>query len=169
MREIGKAAERDIPEMVRIYESAKAAMKSMGIDQWQTGGPGTDTAKADIEKGISCVCKEDGSIIATAAAYVGTEPTYRVMDEGSWLTNAETYGIIHRIAVSPEAKKGGVASFIMDYTAALAKKAGVKSLRCDTHRDNLIMQKALLKNGFQYCGVITIEDGTQRLAYERVL
>ena len=40
-------------------------------------------------------------------------------------------------------------------------------LRIDTHRDNRIMQRLIEKHGFTYCGIIWLEDGTERLAYER--
>ena len=41
-------------------------------------------------------------------------------------------------------------------------------LRADTHEDNKIMQKVVLKNGFQETGIIYVEDGTPRIAYEKV-
>ena len=57
----------------------------------------------------------------------------------------------------------GVASFIFSYCASLAK-----CIRIDTHRDNIPMQKALSKAGFSYRGIIYLESGAERLAYERV-
>ena len=39
-------------------------------------------------------------------------------------------------------------------------------LRIDTHKDNLPMQRALAKFGFSYAGIIYIESGAERLAYE---
>ena len=41
------------------------------------------------------------------------------------------------------------------------------NLRIDTHEDNRIMQHLLEKNGFIYCGEITVEDGTSRMAYQK--
>lgn len=42
-------------------------------------------------------------------------------------------------------------------------------LRADTHRDNLPMQRVLEKAGFSLRGVIYVEDGSERLAYELIL
>jgi len=41
-------------------------------------------------------------------------------------------------------------------------------LKIDTHRDNVIMQRALEKSGFTYCGIIYLKDGSERLAYQKV-
>lgn len=43
-----------------------------------------------------------------------------------------------------------------------------QSLRADTHADNKIMQHLLEKNGFARCGIIHVEDGTPRVAYQKL-
>jgi hypothetical protein len=86
------------------------------------------------------------------------EPTYDRID-GAWLTDAP-YGVIHRIASYPE--EHGIFAAIIDFAAAR-----YAHLRIDTHRDNRIMQHLIEKHGFTYCGIIWLEDGTERLAYER--
>ena len=42
------------------------------------------------------------------------------------------------------------------------------NIRIDTHRDNKIMQHNLAKYGFEYCGIIHIASGAERLAYQRL-
>ncbi len=165
---IRKSTEKDIPNMVKIYEQSRKAMKDMGIDQWQGETPNADTAIQDIKNDYSYVCELDGEIIATAVIYVGNEPTYDKIYDGKWLTELNEYGVIHRLAVSPNNKKSGVAIKLMDYAADISIKNGV-SLRCDTHIDNLPMRGAMEKFGFVLCGTIVIDDGTQRVAYEKPL
>ena len=41
------------------------------------------------------------------------------------------------------------------------------NLKIDTHRDNYPMQKSLKKNGFEYCGIIYLADGNERLAFQK--
>ena len=42
------------------------------------------------------------------------------------------------------------------------------NLRIDTHGDNIVMQNLLAKMGFQYCGIVYVEeDRNPRLAYEK--
>lgn len=43
----------------------------------------------------------------------------------------------------------------------------IDEIRIDTHADNKVMQDAILKNGFIYCGIITGSDGNPRLAYQK--
>lgn len=159
----------DINFVLDIYREAVLALKAAGVDQWQTGYPCIESLKNDIHLGISRVCIENDKIVATAAAYVGHEPTYDKIFEGSWLTDSSKYGIVHRIAVLPENKGLGVSGEIFEFTAHLSKELNVSSLRCDTHRDNLVMQRALKKFGFIYCGIIYLEDGAERLAFEKLL
>ncbi len=40
-------------------------------------------------------------------------------------------------------------------------------LKLDTHNDNKPMQNLLKKLGFVPCGIITVEDGTERIAFQR--
>ena len=43
------------------------------------------------------------------------------------------------------------------------------NIRIDTHRDNTIMQHNILKHGFNYCGIIYLASGDERLAYQKIL
>ena len=44
-----------------------------------------------------------------------------------------------------------------------------ENIRVDTHRDNKVMQHILTKYGFQRCGIIYVKNGTERIAYQRIL
>jgi len=98
------------------------------------------------------------SIVAYFALLPSPEPTYDVID-GAWLTDGP-YGVIHRMASYPEVH--GIFSTVIDYAATR-----YAHLRIDTHRDNRIMQHLIGKHGFTCCGIIWLQDGTERLAYER--
>lgn len=166
---IRKADLGDIPHMEALYDAARSSLAGMGVDQWQDGYPNARTAREDIENGIAWVVEENGAVLATAAVFVGVEPTYGEIFDGAWKTQGPTYGVIHRIAVDPAAKKRGLASAIMAHCTALSRAAGVASQRCDTHRDNVPMRRTLERNGYEYCGVIVLESGAARVAYEKVL
>ena len=134
-------------------------------DQWSAPGfPDDSLLLRDIARGGGFVILSEAeggvekSIIAYFAIFPSPEPTYDYID-GAWLTD-EPYGVIHRMASYPEAH--GIFSTIIDYAASR-----YAHLRIDTHRDNRIMQHLIEKHGFTYCGIIWLEDGTERLAYER--
>lgn len=164
---IRRATEKDVARIAELYDEARRSLRAAGVDQWQDGYPDADAVLKDIDSGRAYVVTDEGRVIATAAVYVGHEPTYDVIRQGRWGADVEEYGIIHRIAVDPAARGMGVASEIMDYCAAMASGAGRTWARCDTHRDNLTMRHTLEKNGYICRGVIYLKDGAERVAYDR--
>lgn len=157
----------DKEKILRIYHQAKAYFKENGIDQWQDGYPNEESLKVDCQNGISYVAEENGVVIATAGIIFGTEKTYDKIYEGSWLSNAEKYGIIHRIAVAAEEKGKGTAIWLLGQAEGMCYERGAESMRADTHEDNKPMQRLLAKCGYQRCGIIYLEDGAKRVAYEK--
>ena len=90
---------------------------------------------------------------------VEDDPTYHEIFDGQWHCE-NPYGVIHRIASDGS---GGILKAAVEFAAG-----HVDYLRIDTHADNQVMQKAVRKQGFEYCGIIYIADGTPRLAYDRI-
>ena len=161
------AVEADVPANARLYDQARAALKAAGVDQWQDGYPNADNAQEDIRAGRGYVLTKSGQVVAFACLGLGIEPTYNKID-GTWQTQGE-YGYLHRIAVDPAVKGRGAAGIFFDELKRQAKAHGFTSVRGDTHRDNLPMQRVMAKNGLAYRGMIYLEDGSERLAFEAVL
>ena len=67
---------------------------------------------------------------------------------------------MHRIAVLRHGK--GVVDFCINECFKV-----FPNLKIDTHRDNIPMQKVLKRNGFCYCGIIYLESGDERLAFQK--
>ena len=127
--------------------------------QWAAPGfPPDSLLLRDIARGGGFVILSEESIIAYFALLPSPEPTYDYID-GAWLTD-EPYGVIHRMASYPDVH--GIFAAILDFAASR-----YAHLRIDTHRDNRIMRHLIEKHDFTYCGIIWLEDGTDRLAYER--
>ena len=156
---IRKAKLTDLDRMMEIYARAKRFMDSTGnTTQWEIGYPTRKMIQDDIENGYSFVCMgEDNIPHAAFKFFVGEDPTYRVIEQGSW-PDHEPYAVIHRIT---SRVKGG-ATFCLKWCEAQGH-----NLRIDTHRDNYVMQNFLTKNGFTYCGIIHLADGAERLAYAK--
>lgn len=159
--EIRNTILEDLDAVLDIYDKAKQYMRENGnLNQWVNGYPSRELVTTDINKGISYVCIDNNEIVATFCYIPGIDPTYIHIYEGSWL-NDEPYSVIHRIASISHQK--GVATYCLDWCFKQCN-----NLRIDTHRDNIIMQKLVLKNGFQYCGIIYLADGDERLAYQKI-
>lgn len=157
---IRKSTESDISAIEEIYSQAKKFMRDAGNkNQWDGEYPNGESARQDIKDGIGYVCEDGGEVVAVFAFAVANEPTYDVIYDGEWL-DSNPYAFIHRIAV----KKHGMG--IVDFCFGECFKM-FPSLKIDTHRDNIPMQKVLLRNGFKYCGIIHLENGDERLAYHK--
>ena len=160
---IRHANPKDLPKIMEIYAYARDLMKKTGNPlQWKDTYPTIALIESDIEKGECFVGEDiDHKICCVFAFIIGQDRTYAHIEDGQWLNN-ETYGTIHRIASSGRVKN--VLSHCVDYCCQQTD-----NIRIDTHRDNRIMQHQMIKNGFKYCGIIHVEDGSERLAYQWVI
>ena len=157
---IRKTIPSDLAAIGEIYENAKRFMRQSGNPtQWSQGGPNIHTAQKDMEDGVGYVAEEDGKILAVFMFSTAPDPTYAKIYEGAWRSD-EPYGVIHRIAVAEQGR--GLIDACIRYGFAICP-----NLRIDTHRDNLPMQRALTKRGFHYCGIIYLQNGDERLAYQK--
>lgn len=153
---------RDIDEIMNIYASAREFMRASGNpNQWGDGYPSRELIKADIESGLSYIVEDEGEIIACFFFKVGEDPTYVRIYEGEWIEGGE-YGVIHRIAVKYNGR--GIIARVFEFCSEISR-----SIRIDTHRDNIPMQRALEKNGFTRCGIIYLPSRDERIAYQRIL
>ncbi len=157
---IRKAMGEDLPVILEIYENARKFMAENGNpSQWGTTDPPEETVRLDILNGKSYVNLNGDEILAVFYFAVEKDPTYNYI-EGAWL-NDVPYGVIHRIAVGQKGR--GTAAECFEF--ALSR---CDNLRIDTHADNIPMQRCLARNGFVRCGIIYVEDGTPRIAYQKV-
>ena len=165
-----KTKRKNLVPIMRIIGEARAFLESHHIDQWQNGYPNKDAILKDLINNESYVVKtKNGITIATAMFSTRPEPTYTTI-EGNWKTKKNaTYGVIHRMAVSDKFRGKGIAKFIFNACEQALKQNNIKSMRIDTHEENLGMQGLLEKLGYHYCGVIYLENNDKRLAFEKLI
>lgn len=166
-----KAETSDVPVLLGIYEEGRRSIRTFGIDQWQNGYPAESDVKEDITRNrLWLICKDDGQIGGVFAFIDDGEPAYDCIHNGAWLTgDTRTYAAVHRVAISLTARGTGAAGRMMEKAAEMAAEMGRISVRIDTHEGNRAMRGMLEKNGFIYCGVIYLENGDPRVAYEKRL
>lgn len=163
--EFRKSIKSDLDNIMIIIKEAQKYFKENNIDQWQDNYPNEETILNDINNETSYVLVKDNNIVATASISFEEEKTYKNIVE-NWLTN-DRYVVIHRIAVSNDYKGLRLSSTILDNAKALALKNSIHSIKIDTHKDNKAMQRVLKKNNFTYCGIIYLEDNSERIAFEK--
>lgn len=167
--EFKKAEYKNIDDILELIEGGKDFLKEKQVPQWIDGYPNRDTITDDIDKGYSYILVDGEEILGTTALIYGVESTYDKIFQGEWLTDLDEYAIIHRIAVKSDEKGRGLGGEIIKFAEKDSIKKEIKSIRIDTHRKNEAMQKMLEKSGFKYCGVIYLEDGAERIAFEKIL
>lgn len=162
-RTIRKSTPEDIPSLMQLADEARGIMRNNGnMNQWINGYPTEEVFRNDIMNGNSYIMEDEGEPVGTFAFIPSPEPTYAKIYEGQWTDTDSPYYVIHRIA--SKAKAHGIMSDLLEYCFRQTN-----NIRIDTHRDNLIMQHSLLKNGFRYCGIIYLESGDERLAYQKTI
>lgn len=158
---IRQSVMEDLPSIMKTYDTARQFMRKNGnAKQWINGYPQEDLICQDIESGHSYVCIKDDQVLGTFFFMSGEDPCYNRIDNGHWSSD-KPYAVVHRIASSGQVH--GILKKCLDYCSQTADY-----LRIDTHRDNIPMQSALKKYGFRECGVVYMEDGTERIAFDRL-
>lgn len=150
----------DLDILLKLYDNARSFMAAHGNPaQWGTSYPSRGLVESDIERGCSYVCEEHQNVIATFYYRFGADDSYRRIFSGDWLDETP-YGVVHRITSDGTIR--GAGSFCLDWALS---QCG--NLRIDTHRDNRVMQHVLEKKQFTRCGIIYLEDGSERIAYQK--
>ena len=158
--EIRLTTKNDLDEVMEIYRKARAFMRSHdNPTQWLGGKPTREQIEEDIEKQQGYVCIHKGKIAGVLCFFIGKDPTYANIGNGNWLSD-DTYAVVHRIASSGEFK--GTGTFMMNWAFN-----EFPNVRIDTHEDNYVMQNMLKKLGYSYCGIIHLENGDPRMAYQK--
>jgi len=156
----------DLPQIRKIYDMAKSYMDTSGNpNQWPVGYPPEEYLRQDIELSRLYVCEAEGVLHGVFLFAVMDDPTYHYI-EGAWF-NDESYGVIHRIA--SDGTKKGIFGTVLEFCKARMAEQNISNLRIDTHADNKTMQHLVEKYGFRRCGIIYLENGSPRIAYQLIL
>jgi ribosomal protein S18 acetylase RimI-like enzyme len=147
-----RASLSDLEAIWSLREETSILLRERGIDQWQYDDPNRDVFKKDIAKGNFYVSKDGDQIVAMASIIIGTDPTYHVIHDGSWHTEAP-YVTIHRLAVARSRLGSKRAYDMMLFAEELAIFNNTRALRVDTHPDNryairLFNQLGYVKRGY---------------------
>lgn len=160
--EIRIATKDDFENICSIFASAREYMRLNGnSDQWRDGYPYPEIIQEDIDSNTCHVCVENDTIIGVFTLFDGPDTCYGTIFNGTWLNDAP-YGVIHRIAVN--SNRRGVASRCIAFC-----EERYTDLRIDTHRDNIPMRRFLQKHGFIECGTVIIDNGEERIAFQKTV
>ena len=157
--QVRKARKEDLNTVLSIYESARNFMAAHGNpNQWGKTNPPRELIEEDIRQQCLYVLTNETGIHGVFMFKIFEDPTYGYIEDGAWHSN-QPYGVLHSVA-------GDGSGGILKAAVAFGDNF-CDYLRMDTHAQNLPMQAALKRRGFQPCGVIHLLNGDPRLAYDR--
>ena len=163
-----KACLEDLDAVMAIIEDGRAFLKPQGGGQWQNGYPTREDLKRDIQAGICYVILTPADQIAATLSLSYHENDYDHLYQGRWLSD-EPYMVLHRCAVKKEHYGRGFGLALFQVFEIEAKRQGYRSLRIDTHENNLIMRHLLEKSGFVFCGKAILTPDKDRMVFEKLL
>lgn len=148
----------DLDVIMPMIEEGRKHIREYNIPQWINGYPSKEVITEDINLNRAYLLIVDNEVVGYFVI-LKHDSCYDVID-GEWINN-EPYVAIHRTVTKYFNKGLGTVMFN-------EIKSKYDHIRVDTHEGNISMNKCLLKNEFKYCGVIRIEDGSPRNAYEYI-
>ena len=151
-----------------VLESGRAFLQAQGLSQWQNGTGPSQYVQEDIENSQGYVLIDpEGTICGYATLVEGVDDCYENIQEGCWEDSYTKYISIHGVAIDAAFRGKGLAEVLMGRLIEAAREMGYGDIRIDTHPQNEIMQKVILRAGFVYRGMVTfaIPDGKRR-AYQ---
>ena len=159
---IRKTEKTDLDIIMAIYDEAKNYMHNSGNPkQWNGSYPEKELIADDIKNGNSYVIfDEQNTIYGVFTLIKGVDPAYLKIERGNWISD-KPYATIHRIASN--GRKGGILKEAVDFSLNV-----IPHLRIDTHKENQKMRQNLNKLGFIECGIIHLNNGDPRIAYELI-
>jgi GNAT superfamily N-acetyltransferase len=152
----------DLDELDRLALDVIEHMATSKIPQWTKAYPRRKHFENDImNKGLYLI-RNHNQILGCMALFEENDPPYKTIS--SW---QKEYSIVmHRILVSPQSEKQGIASQLLEYAIEYGVHNGYESIKIDTHLENYKMRNFLEKNGFVAGDYIEVID---RIAYEKIL
>ena len=169
--EIRKSSLADLSTLMDIFDEARRTIADLGINQWQNGYPTAEIIENDIAKGESYVAEISGKVTASFVMLLDGEPTDDKIYDGEWKSgnDNQSYLAIHRVAISVSRRGSGASGKLIAFAEEFGRENLKKSIRIDTHEGNVVMRRMLEKNGFSYTGVIYLDSGEKRVAYEKLI
>lgn len=152
----------DLPLIMSMIDHSRSIMRANGNNTQWDGYPTSTTILDDIAKRIHYIVEDNGNVIGCFTLLKQPEPTYARIEEGLWLDDTTPYRTIHRLACAPDVH--GVARQAFDWS-----ETQCASIRVDTHSDNHIMRHIIQQHGYTYCGIVYMNDGTPREAYQKMM
>lgn len=146
--ETARAAHLD--EIGAIVRETMRLMHAAGNFQWDEAYPSRADFAADIVRGELFVALREDVLQGFICVNHAEPQAYAAL---AW-TGSETPLVLHRMAVAPRARRGGVGQALMCFAEETARRQNVRYLRTDTYSMNEKAQRLFTRCGYRLVGEI---------------
>lgn len=149
---IRKAILSDLDGIMDIVKATVEIMNREGNYQWNAQYPVHKDFASDIENGSLYVYELDSKIAGFMCVDSDQPAEYEPLE---W-TSCQDFLIVHRAAISPDFRKRGIATKLLEYAEEIALSIGASSLRTDTSSENDKMNALFKKLGYEFRGLVKL-------------
>ncbi len=151
-----RAADRtDIEDVNALYRAVVKKMRADGLDQWNDEYPFV-LLSDDIGRGEMYLGTSGGKIVSAITVMPRGDEEY---EDAKWKEPDARAAILHRLCVSPELRKRGIASRMVEEAEALCRSAGYEYARLDAFSENIKSVSLYEKLGYKRVGEFTRNIG----------
>lgn len=147
-----------------MYSAAIVGLFASGINQWDNEYPSPEIIKMDICNKQMTIGIVDSKIVVAFTLNQECDEQYL---NGDW-KNDTSFLVIHRLCVTPDLQKTGIAKHTMQYIEYLCKADFIKSIRLDTFIENRISTSMYLKIGYKVVGTADWRKGKFQLMEKEI-
>lgn len=139
----------DLDDIFQLVENAVKQMERDKIHQWDRIYPAKEDFSNDIEKNELYIGIIDDKIAVIYALNKECDEQYK---NGEWKYIGDNFNVIHRLCVSPDFQKKGVAHATLLHIENELKFLGTKAIRLDVFCENPYALKLYSNNGYHKAG-----------------
>ncbi|WP_445491135.1 GNAT family N-acetyltransferase [Niallia sp. 03133] len=151
----------DLPIIMNFVKKNVSIMKEEGNDQWSNDYPIEDDFKNDIvNHHLFVAVLEDRPVGAITIDREFNENYHKV----NWTYPEKNFFVIHRLAVDPGIRGGGIASELLSFAEVYAIEHDTFYLKTDTYSLNDKAHNLFMKNGYNKVGA-TYFEGKEKPFY----
>lgn len=139
----------DLDDIFQLVENAVKQMERDNIHQWDSIYPTKEDFSNDIRKNELYIGIINEKIVVVYAINKECDEQYK---NGEWQYIGDKFNIIHRLCVSPDFQKKGIAHTTLSHIEVELVSLGTKAIRLDVFCDNPYALKLYSNNGYHRVG-----------------
>lgn len=147
---IRKAIMEDIKDIMEIIRQTIAEMRTYNNTQWDENYPQKKDFIDDIENENLFIVERNEILVGFLCINKIEPAEYNGLN---WSLNEDCL-VLHRMSVSPNHRRCGIASELMKFAESLALKNNIQYLKTDTYSVNIKMQALFKKFSYNFVGEI---------------